>query len=1073
MRTEKLSPDCPPEEQYKILSHGAVDLIDKEDFKEKLKSKKPLKVKAGFDPSKPDLHLGHSSLINKLRQFQELGHEVIFVVGDFTACIGDPSGQNKTRPMLSYEEAKKNAQSYIQQATEPQSLVKVVDDRRDHKDWSQGAKELKLPREDAKNDGDEEKRKIFKREIEQDEKSRQALSFFKRLDFEKTNCRYNSEWLDEVSLKKFIMEICSKFTVAPQLERRDFSLRYKDGKPIGLHEFLYPLIQAYDSVQLEADVELGGTDQLFNLLLGRELQEQKGQEPQTVLTLPLLEGIDAGKWRKIHDMKVYKIYKEYKEIQEKIQTVINDPTTYREKLCRELSQDKDFKNYIFLSSIKMKFENFRYLDSRGQKGLKKYSAQNKEVFDEFKNCSISDLKKAIEKEIKGARKMSKSLGNAIAFNDSPKNIYGGTMKISDKLLDHWWNVFTEGRVKNLHSHFDNKSLHPKKEKEKLAWIVVRAFHGEDKAHQAREEFSRVFSNKGLPDQILEDQDILWPDSRSKLHIDLKGHENKINVDENPALLAQNQALLKQNKDLLKQNEELLEQKKIKLYQLIKKLGLSSSASEARKAVLSGAVRFRANWKFIHDLKAYLVYRKIKEGGDREELCQKLSQDEDFKNYISLGSIRMKIENYRHRDTGEGLSGYSRQSNEVFDKFKDQSIKAIEKAIQQKEEPDKESLEPDSIKLENPDDKITLERGDELLFSLGKRKFKRVNLKWKFIHDLKAYLVYRKIKEGGDREELCQKLSQDEDFKNYISLGSIRMKIENYRYRDTGEGLSGYSRQSNDIFDKFKDQSIKTIEEAIQRIEEPDKESPELSSSASEARKAVLSGAVRFRANWKFIHDLKAYLVYKKIKEGGDREELCQKLSQDEDFKNYISLGSIRMKIENYRYRDTGEGLSGYSRQSNDIFDKFKDQSIKTIEEAIQRIEEPDKESLEPDSIKLTNPDNKITLERRDELLSSLGKRKFKRVNLKWKFIHDLKAYLVYRKIKEGGDREELCQKLSQDEDFKNYISLGSIRMKIENYRYRDTGEGLSGYSRQSKEVFDKFKDQPITAIREAIDEGGY
>ena len=251
---KKLSLDLSPEEQYEILSHGSVDLINKKEFLDKLKLKRPLRVKAGFDPSSPDIHIGHALLINKLRQFQELGHEVFFIVGDFTACIGDPSGQNKTRPTLSFQEVKKNADSYFKQVT----------------------------------------RKNFKTTKAGDESSGWLLDFFKRLDSKKTKLLYNSKWLDKISLRDFILSVSSKFTVARQLERNDFSLRYKTGKPIFLHEFFYPVLQAYDSMELKADIELGGTDQLFNLLLGRDIQEQFQQSPQVVLTLPLLEGAGWG-----------------------------------------------------------------------------------------------------------------------------------------------------------------------------------------------------------------------------------------------------------------------------------------------------------------------------------------------------------------------------------------------------------------------------------------------------------------------------------------------------------------------------------------------------------------------------------------------------------------------------------------------------------------------------------------------------------------------------------------------------------------------------------------------------------
>jgi len=237
----------PVDEQLKELKRGAVDLIQEVELRRKINRGKPLKVKAGFDPTAPDLHLGHTVLINKLRQFQQLGHEVTFLIGDFTGMIGDPTGKNATRPRLSSEEIAANARTYQEQ-------------------------------------------------------------IFKILDPERTVIDFNSRWMGAMSAAGLI-ELAAKHTVARMLERDDFSKRYKGGQPIAIHEFLYPLVQGYDSVALQADVELGGTDQKFNLLVGRQLQEAYGQEPQVVLTTPLLEGLDGvqkmsksrGNYVGIHD----------------------------------------------------------------------------------------------------------------------------------------------------------------------------------------------------------------------------------------------------------------------------------------------------------------------------------------------------------------------------------------------------------------------------------------------------------------------------------------------------------------------------------------------------------------------------------------------------------------------------------------------------------------------------------------------------------------------------------------------------------------------------------------------------
>jgi len=219
------------DENLTIIRRGVDELLIEAELVDKLKKGKPLRVKAGFDPTAPDLHLGHTVLINKLRQFQDLGHEVLFLIGDFTGMIGDPTGKSATRPPLTRDEVIENAKTYEQQ-------------------------------------------------------------IFKILDPEKTLVMFNSSWMGEMNAADLI-QLAAKHTVARMLERDDFDKRYKSGQPIAVHEFLYPLIQGYDSVAMRADVELGGTDQKFNLLVGRELQKQYGQEPQVVLTMPILEGLDG------------------------------------------------------------------------------------------------------------------------------------------------------------------------------------------------------------------------------------------------------------------------------------------------------------------------------------------------------------------------------------------------------------------------------------------------------------------------------------------------------------------------------------------------------------------------------------------------------------------------------------------------------------------------------------------------------------------------------------------------------------------------------------------------------------
>ena len=327
-----------PEEQLKELKKGTVDLVSEPELLKKLKysyeNKKPLRIKAGFDPSRPDLHLGHAVLLNKMRQFQLLGHQAIFLIGDFTALIGDPTGKNEMRPPLTEEEIAENAKTYASQV-------------------------------------------------------------FKVLDESKTEVAYNNTWFKNFSSADFI-RLSSKYTVARMLERDDFQKRFASHSAIALHEFLYPLVQGHDSVELKADVELGGTDQIFNLLVGRDLQSKAGQAPQCVMTVPILEGLD------------------------------------------------------------------------------------------------------------GVQKMSKSLDNYIGLVDSPKEMFGKTMKVSDELMVRWYTLLTDYKVEELEalkSDLASGKMHPRTAKVNLAKIVVERFHSKEAADKAFEEFERIFVNKGLPDEI--------------------------------------------------------------------------------------------------------------------------------------------------------------------------------------------------------------------------------------------------------------------------------------------------------------------------------------------------------------------------------------------------------------------------------------------------------------------------------------------------------------------------------------------------------------------------------------------
>ena len=267
--------------QYDILTSRTEEILPKKEFMFKLeksvKNNIPLNIKLGCDPSRPDLHIGHSVVLNKLKQFQDLGHNIILVIGDFTAMIGDPTGRNKTRPQIDLKETKENSKTYISQVS-------------------------------------------------------------KILNIKKTKIVYNSKWLNEINLNKLI-KLSSKFTLAQFLERDDFSKRYKSGLPISLHEFMYPLAQAYDSVYLRSDIEIGGTDQKFNLLLARDLQREFNMEPQVVLTMPLIEGTDGVE-------KMSKSYENY--------IAFNDPPNEMYGKILSIPDNLIFKYFKYVSNLTLK-----------------------------------------------------------------------------------------------------------------------------------------------------------------------------------------------------------------------------------------------------------------------------------------------------------------------------------------------------------------------------------------------------------------------------------------------------------------------------------------------------------------------------------------------------------------------------------------------------------------------------------------------------------------------------------------------------------------------------------------------
>lgn len=317
------------------IKRGAEEILLEDELLEKLKQGKPLKIKAGFDPTAPDLHLGHTVLINKLRQFQQLGHEVIFLIGDFTGMIGDPTGKNVTRKPLTKEDVLANAETYKEQV-------------------------------------------------------------FKILDPAKTRVEFNSTWMEKLGAAG-MLKLASRQTVARMMERDDFKKRYNGGQAIAIHEFMYPLVQGWDSVALESDVELGGTDQKFNLLMGRELQKSEGQRPQTVLMMPLLEGLD------------------------------------------------------------------------------------------------------------GVQKMSKSLGNYIGITDTPTDMFGKVMSISDDLMWRYYQLLSFKPIDEIETFKQQVAdgANPRDIKIALAKELIARFHSDDAAEAAHQEFINRFQKGALPDDMPE------------------------------------------------------------------------------------------------------------------------------------------------------------------------------------------------------------------------------------------------------------------------------------------------------------------------------------------------------------------------------------------------------------------------------------------------------------------------------------------------------------------------------------------------------------------------------------------
>jgi tyrosyl-tRNA synthetase len=393
--------------QLELILRGVVEVIQRGELESKLtralKENRPLRVKAGFDPTAPDLHLGHTVLIHKLKHFQDLGHQVIFLIGDFTGMIGDPTGQSETRVALSKEKVLENAKTYERQ-------------------------------------------------------------IFKILDPAKTLVEFNSRWMSTMTAEGLI-HLSARYSVAQMLERDDFQKRYHEQRPISVHEFMYPLVQGYDSVALKSDVELGGTDQKFNLLVGRELQRDYGQEPQVVITMPLLEGTD------------------------------------------------------------------------------------------------------------GVKKMSKSVGNYIALEDKPGDMFGKLMSISDTLMLRYYELLTTEDLVKI------KAMHPMEAKQSLGQMIVARYHGDDAAMQARAGFQQKFQEREFP--TVPDKHLIL--TRSDVN------DQAVVAPATGELAITGELVTKKVDDVLALNTAEEAVLIIRVVDLINVTELVSSKSEARRLIVQGGV----------------------------------------------------------------------------------------------------------------------------------------------------------------------------------------------------------------------------------------------------------------------------------------------------------------------------------------------------------------------------------------------------------------------------------------------------------------------------------------------------
>jgi len=372
-----------------LISRGTEEVLIEEELKKKFDSGKKLNIKAGFDPTAPDLHLGHTVLINKLRQFQTLGHQIIFLIGDFTGMIGDPSGKSATRPPLSTEEAKENAKTYQEQ-------------------------------------------------------------IFKILDPDLTKVVFNSSWMNKMNAADLI-RLASHHTVARMLERDDFDKRYKSNQPISIHEFLYPLIQGYDSIALDADVELGGTDQKFNLLVGRQLQEVHGKSPQVVITMPILEGLDGSQKMSKSLGNYIGIDEPAKEMFGKIMS-ISDTLMWRyfELLSfKDLGEIEQYKKQVETGTNPrdIKFDLAEEIITRFHNSKSAQDAKN-DFVKRFSNNAIPDVIDEIEIKVsdKGVvfANLLKEIKLVSSTSDAHRMIKQAAVKIDGERVDDGKQILQEG-----------------------------------------------------------------------------------------------------------------------------------------------------------------------------------------------------------------------------------------------------------------------------------------------------------------------------------------------------------------------------------------------------------------------------------------------------------------------------------------------------------------------------------------------------------------------------------------------------------------------------------------------------